>query len=202
MYHEGKPLPIGTFVHAISHTYIPLTNRPYKVLDGLSDVTYELLAQDGSTLHVHRNHLIPSYPKESLLYPHLRSFMRFLDSTQFNFPKPIKNANKDSSPFISDESMSDEDLSSQITTPPTNSNYKLTSSSFKDHSSIKLYDDSPFKEIFTTPQTDISIDKSRHPSQNQSNSLPNLVDRTTNLHYHLRHQPKIDYQLFIPPSKL
>ena len=49
----------------------------YKSLDRLSDVTYELFAKDGSTLHVHRNHLIPYYPKEPLLNPHLRHFMRF-----------------------------------------------------------------------------------------------------------------------------
>ena len=110
--------------------------------------------------------------------------MRFSDSTQFNVPKPIKYANSDSSSFNSDESLSDEDLLSQITTPPTNSNYKPTSSSFNDNSSINLFDNSPFKEIITTPQTDISIDRSRHPSQNQSNSLPPLVDITTKTHYH------------------
>ena len=79
-YHEGKPLPIRTFdlkryfahVH-FSDKLKPLRIGPYKILDRLSDVTYELLAQDsrtsrtrpsdGSTLHVHRNHLIPYYPK-------------------------------------------------------------------------------------------------------------------------------------------
>ena len=126
----------------------------------------------------------------------------FLDSTQFNIPIPIRYANSDSSPFDSDESMSDEDLSSQFTIPSTNSNYEPTSSFFDDLSSINLYENSPFEEIITTPQTDISIDRSRHPSQNQSNSLPPLVDRTTKTHYHLRHQPKIDCRLFIPPSKL
>ena len=44
----------------------PLRIVPYKILDRLSDVTYELLAQDGSTLHVQRNHLKPYYPKEPL----------------------------------------------------------------------------------------------------------------------------------------
>ena len=73
-------------------------------MDRLSDVTYELLAQDGSTIHVHRNHLIPYYPKEPLFYPHLRSFMRFSDKTQIQIPQPTKYANKDSSPFNSDES--------------------------------------------------------------------------------------------------
>ena len=103
--------------------------------------------------------------------------MRSPDSTQFNIPKPNKYANSDSSLFNSDESMPDEDSSPQFTTPSTNSNYDPTSSS-NDHSSIKLYDNSPFKEIITTPQTDIPIDRSRHPSQNQSNSLTPPIDRT------------------------
>ena len=69
-YHEGKPLPIGTFVLKRNFTHVhfsdklkPLRIGPYKIFDRLSDVTYELLAQDGSTIHVHRNHLIPYYPK-------------------------------------------------------------------------------------------------------------------------------------------
>ena len=79
----------------------PLRIGPYKILHRLSDVTYELLAQDGSTLHVHRNILIPYYPKEPLSYPHLRKFMRFSDSINYDIiiPKPIKYANSDSAPF-------------------------------------------------------------------------------------------------------
>ena len=114
-YHEGKPLPIGTFVlkRHFAHVHFsdklkPLRIGPYKILDRLSVVTYELLAQDGSTLHVHRNHLIPYYPEEPLLYPHLRNFMRFSDSIKLDIPKPIKYANSDSSPFNSDESLSDD----------------------------------------------------------------------------------------------
>ena len=96
-YHEGKPLPIGTFVSKRNFTHVhfsdklkPLWNGPYKILDRLSDVTYELLAQDGSTIHVQRNPLISYYPKEPLLYPHLRSFMRFSDTTQFQIPQPMQ----------------------------------------------------------------------------------------------------------------
>ena len=99
-YHEGKPLPIGTFALKRNFTRVhfsdklkPLWIGPYKIIDRLSDVTYELLSQDGSTVHVHRNHLFPYYPKERLLYPHLRSFMRFSDSNQFQIPQPIKYAN-------------------------------------------------------------------------------------------------------------
>ena len=53
------------------------------------------------------------------LYPHLRSFMRFSDSTQFQIPQPFKYANSDSSPFNSDESLSDEDSSQTFMTPST-----------------------------------------------------------------------------------
>ena len=125
-YHEGKPLAIGTFVLKRNFTHVlfsdklkPLPIGPYKIIDRLSDVTYELLSQDVSTVHVHRNHLIPCYPKELLLYPHLRSFMRFSDTTQFQIPQPIKYANSDSSPFNSDESLSDEDSSQTFMTPST-----------------------------------------------------------------------------------
>ena len=117
-YHEGKPLPIGTFVLKRNFTQVhfsdklkPLQIGPYKIIDRLSDVTYELHSKDGSTVNVHRNHLIPYYPKEPLLYPHLRSFMRFSDTIQFQIPKQIKYANSDSSPFNSDESFLDEDSS-------------------------------------------------------------------------------------------
>ena len=108
-YHEGKPLPIGTFVLKRNFTHVhfsdklkPLRIGPYKILDRLSDVTYALLAQDGSIVHVHRNHLIPYYPKEPLLYPHLRNFMRFSDTTQNQIPQITRYANSDSSPFNSD----------------------------------------------------------------------------------------------------
>ena len=105
-YREGKPLPIGTFVlkRNFSDKLKPLRLGPYKTLDRLSNVTYELLSQEGSGVHIHRKHLIPYYPKEPLLYPLLRNFIRFSDSTQFNIPKPIKDAYSDSSPFNSDES--------------------------------------------------------------------------------------------------
>ena len=56
-YHEGKPLPIGSFVLKRNFTHVhfsdklkPLRIGPYEILDRLSDVTYELLAQDEMAL--------------------------------------------------------------------------------------------------------------------------------------------------------
>ena len=73
-YHEGKPLPLGTFVLKGNLAHVnfsdqlkPLRIGPNKIHERLSDVTSELLSQDGSTFHTHRNHLIPYYPEEPLL---------------------------------------------------------------------------------------------------------------------------------------
>ena len=195
-YHEGKPLPIATFVLKRNFTHVhfsdklkPLRIGPYKILDRLSDVTY------GSTVHVHRNHLIPYYPKEPPLYPHLRSFMRFSDTTQFQIPKPTKYANSDSSPFNSDESLSEED-SQTFVTPSS------FSTSNENTPSITSNDNSIYILIINTPHTNVSSDRSRHSSNNQTTSLPPLIDRTTKTTYKLRQQPKLDYRLFITPSKL
>ena len=221
-YHEGKPLPIGIFVLKRNFTHVhfsdklkPLRIGPYKIINRISDVTYELLSQDGSTVHVHRNHLIPYYPKELLLYPHLRSFMRFSDSTQFQIPQPTKDANSDSSPFNTDESLSDEDSSQTSMTPPNistpssipNQNTPQTNrtpliSSNQNPLIPSANDNSVYKNIISTPHTNIPIDRSRHHSHNQADSLPPLIDRTTKTSYKLRQQPKLDYRLFIPPSQL
>ena len=79
-------------------------------------------------------------------------------------------------------------------TPYITSNDKSLTSSTNDNS---LY-----KDIINTPHTNISSDRSRHPSNNQTDLLPPLIDRTTKTTYKLRQQPKLDYRLFIPPSKL
>ena len=223
-FHEGKPLPIGTFVLKRNFLHVhfsdklkPLRNGPYKILDRLSDVTYELLAQNGSTVHVHRNNLFPYYPKESLLYPHLRSFLRFSDTTQFQIPQPTKYANSDSSPFNSDESLSEKDSQTSMTSSTMNNSSQtfMTPSSFSTSNqntpsitsndtslTPSTNDNSLYRHIIITPHTNVSSDRSRHSSNNQTTSLPPLIDRTTKTTYKLRQQPKLDYRLFITPSKL
>ena len=143
--------------------------------------------------------------------------MRFSDTAQFQIPQPTKYANSDSSPFNSDESLSDEDSHTFMTpsttynstetvvtpssfstsnqnTPSTTSNDKSLPSSTNDNS---LY-----RHIINTPHTNIPSDRSRHPANNQITSLPPLIDRNTKTTYKLRQQPKLDYRLFITPSKL
>ena len=77
-------------------------------------------------------------------------------------------------------------------TPPTTSNDKSLPSSTNDNSF--------YKDIINTPHTNIPSDRSRHSSNNQTNSLPPLIDRTTKTTYKLRQQPKLDYRLFLHPQ--
>ena len=187
-YHEGKPLPIGTFVLKRNFTHVHFSYKlkllrigPYKFIDRLSDVTYELCAQYGSTIHVHRNHLIPYYPKKNTFIPTLRSFKRFSDTTQFQIPQPIKYANSDSSPFFPDESLSDEDSqtfmtpsttedSSQTFMTPFSTSNQNTPSTTSNHKSLTppTNDNSLYKDIINTPHTNIPSDRSRHPSYNKN----------------------------------
>ena len=109
IYHEVKQLPSGIFVLERNFSHVHFSNKLemlrivlYEIFDRLSDVTCEFLLQDGSTFDIHKKHLLPLYLKEPLLYPHLRNFMRFLDSTHTDIAKPIKYANSDSSPSHND----------------------------------------------------------------------------------------------------
>ena len=127
--------------------------------------------------------------------------MRFSDSTNYIIPKPIKYANSDSSPFNSDDSLSDDNSSQDNLTSPTPSDYNNDFSS--QHNSLtKMNDNLLFKQRIKTPQQNPPIDISPHQSQNQSILLNPNIERATKSHYNLRQQPKNDYRLFIPPSNL
>ena len=52
----------------------PFCSDPFKNVNRPTEVTYELLTQKGKTFHTHGNHLIPYYPKELLLFPHIRLY--------------------------------------------------------------------------------------------------------------------------------
>ena len=125
--------------------------------------------------------------------------MCFSDTTQFNIPKPFIYANSDSSPFNSFPTKIHH--KNPLYHPPTTSNYGFKIPSSNDSSSIKLHENSSFKTIIKTHQTDIPSDRLRHPSQNQTISPPPAIGRSTKTHYNLRHQPKMNYRFFIPTSK-
>ena len=93
-----KQLPLNTFViHTIfkpvnfSKKLKPLRIGPYKVLNHLSEVTYELLSQEGSTIQIHRNHILPYYPKEHIIFPYIKQY----HSTPSLINNPDTESNQD-----------------------------------------------------------------------------------------------------------
>ena len=98
-----------------------------------------------------------------------------------------------------------EDSSQTFVTPSSfnTSNQNTPSITSNDKSLTSSTNDNPlYKDINNTPHTNIPSDRSRHSSNNQTDSLPPLIDRTTKTTYKLRQQPKLDYRLFITISKL
>ena len=109
--------------------------------------------------------------------------MRFSDTTQFQISQPTKDANSDSSPFNSDESLSNKD-SQKIMTPSTTEDSSQTfvtpspfstfnqntPSTTSNHKSLtpSTNDNSLYTAIINTPHTNIPSDRSRHPSYNQT----------------------------------
>ena len=75
-YNNPRPLDIGTFVLKRNFLHVhfsdklkPLRIGPFKIINIISDITYEIVIQDGYTSHIHRNILVPYYPKRTNHFP-------------------------------------------------------------------------------------------------------------------------------------
>ena len=79
-YHNPRPFDIGTFVLKRNFLHVhfsdklnPLRIGPFKIINKISDITYEIVNQDGYTSHIHRN-LFPYHPKEPVFFPFLQQY--------------------------------------------------------------------------------------------------------------------------------
>ena len=119
-YNNPRPLDIGTFVLKRNFLHVhfsdklkPLRIGPYKIINKNSDITYEIVNQDGYTSQIHRNHFVSYYPKEPIIFYFIQ---------QYNpYSKDNDNDNNESiEPF---NSFSDEEQSIENEDyPVTNSN--------------------------------------------------------------------------------
>ena len=74
-YNNPRPLDIGTFVLKRNFLHVhfldklkPLRNGPFKIIHKISDITYEIVNHNGYTSHIQRDHLVPYYPKEPIIF--------------------------------------------------------------------------------------------------------------------------------------
>ena len=110
-YHNPRLLDIGTFVLKGNFLHVhfsdklkPLRIGPFKIINKISDITNEIVNQDGYTSHNHKNRLVPYYPKKPIIFPFLK---------QYN-PHSINNIYNDSDlndPLQSFDFLSDEEQS-------------------------------------------------------------------------------------------
>ena len=110
-YHNSRSLDIGTCVLKRNFLHVHFSDKlksfrigPFKNINKISDKTYEIVNHDGYTSHIQRNHLVPYYPKEPII---------FLFSQQYN-PHSINNNNNDSDlsdPLQSFDFLSDKEQS-------------------------------------------------------------------------------------------
>ena len=84
-YNNPRPLDIGAFVLKINflHVHFPDKFR-FKVINKISDITYEFVNQDGYTSHIHRNHLVPYYPKEPTIFPFIQQYKLYSNKNDNN----------------------------------------------------------------------------------------------------------------------
>ena len=109
-------MDIGTFVLKRNFLHVhfsdklkPLRIGPFKIINKISDITYEIVNQDGYTSYIHRNHLVPYYPKEPIIFPFLQQYKpHLLNDNYSNISDPMKSFDSDETRF------SDEDQFSSI----------------------------------------------------------------------------------------
>ena len=100
-YNDPRPLDIGIFVlkrnflHVhFSNNLKPLRIGPFKIINKT-----EIVNQDGYTSHIHRNHLVPYYPKEPIIFPFIQKYNPH--PTDYNTDTYNSSTNDSINPFVS-----------------------------------------------------------------------------------------------------
>ena len=196
-YNNPRPLDIGTFVLKRNFLHVhfsdilnPLRIGPYAILNKISDITYEIENQDGYTSHIHRNHLVPYYPKGPIIFPFIQQYN--LHPNEFCNDDNYSNANdpiNSSNPFSGEQLTKVENHtfidSKKETDIPSTIDYQQET--FSQNSSVP-YQQNKQKTNNTNQiyQSDI------HDYDNYINPRRHTSDR-----YKFRPQSRKDYRLFL-----
>ena len=116
-YNNPRPLDIDTFVLKRNFLHVqfsdklkPLRIGSFKIINKSSDITYEIVNQDGYTSHIHRNHLVPYHPKEPIIFPFIQQYnLHPNDYDDDNNNSNVNDSINFSNPFSEEEQLVDDD---------------------------------------------------------------------------------------------
>ena len=194
-YNNPRPLDIGTFVLKRNFLHVrfsdklkPLRIGPFKIINKISDITYEIVIQDGYTSHIHRNHLVPYYPKAPLIFPFIQNYNPHScdNDTDKNNSKTKESIN----PFISfseEEQLVEDEITNSNKETEIPSTIDFQPESFSQYSSF------PYKE--NKQQSSYTDSESQSIIHDYDNYIK--PRRHTNDRYNFRRQPRKDYRLFL-----
>ena len=82
-FRAAKPLEKNTFVlitnqqqiDGESKKLLPLKTGPYLIIDRPTETTYVLKDNNEEYITIHRNHIVPYYPKERHIKPELQNYL-------------------------------------------------------------------------------------------------------------------------------
>ena len=195
-YHNPRPLDIGTFVLERNFLHVhfsdklkPLRIGPFKIINKISDITYDIVNQDGYESHILRNHLVPYYPKEPIIFPFLQQHNPH--SSNNNYNDSDLNDPLQSFDFLSDEEQSIDD--DQVT--DSNSNKETDIPSIIDFQSEPFSQYSLFPYQQNTPKTN----NTKSENQTDIHDYENFINprRHSYNRYNFRPQPRKNYRLFL-----
>ena len=192
-YNNPRPLDIGTFVlkrnflhYHFSDKLKPLRIGPFNIINKNSDITNEIVNQDGYTSHIHRNHLVLYYPKEPMIFPFIQ---------QYN-PYPNNNDNDKNDSIEPFDSFSDEEQSVE------NKDYTFINSNKEtDIPSTIDFQPESFNQYSSFPyqQNKQKINNTNSKNQSDIHVYDNYINprRHTQDRYNFHPQPRKDYRLFL-----
>ena len=156
-----------------------------KLFNKISDITYEIVNQDGYTSHIHRNHLVPYYPKEPFIFPFLQQYNpHLLNDNSSIINDPIKSFDSDENQFSDEDQFSSTKFNKETDIPST---IDFQPESFSQYSSFPYQEkEQDSKNTNSDNQSDI------HDYDNFINPRRHSYNR-----YNFRPQPRKDYRLFL-----
>ena len=163
----------------------PFRIGPYKIINKISDITYEIVNQEGYTSHIHRNHLVPYYPKEPIIFHFIQQYNPYSNYNDNNNNESIQPFNSFSD---EEQSIENEDY------PVTNSNNETDIPSTNDFQSesFNQYPSFPYQ------QNKQKINNTTRENQSDIHDYDNYINprRRTHDRYNFHPQPRKDYRLF------